>query len=122
MSHWSDKIVNAFVFSELTIRAIVAGGIASVVIGIVEKDEKKKTFWYYVSTSVVGCAVSVFFAPAIIEYYAITSIRYQMAVAFSVGLCAKVIVSKVIRAVKKLKVNIPNVTISDKEGDEDADI
>ena len=122
MSHWSKDILEFFRIDDDIIRFFVYGGTGAIVTGIAEKSENKKTFLQFVGLAFVGTTVSAFFTPALIDYYAITNIKYQMVISFAIGLSAMILVGKIVRAAKKFTVNIPKVGIVDKEDEEDAGI
>lgn len=83
------------------IRFFVYGGTGAIVTGVA--DDKRKTFWRFLGIAFVGAAMSSFVAPAVIQYYHISNIKYQMLLGFILGIGSMILVSKIIRWFKVLK-------------------
>jgi len=102
-----------------TIRFFVYGGTGAIVTGVA--DNKKKTFWRFIGIAFVGASMASFVTPAIIVYYEISNIKYQMLLGFLLGIGSMILVSKIIVWFKVLNIKSP-IKIDGKEGEEDEHI
>jgi len=120
VNHFLKDILEFFKIDDDVIRWFVYGGTAGVVTGIA--DEKRKTMYQFLGMAFVGATVSAFFTPAVIDYWQIENEKYKMVVCFAIGLSSMVLVAKLLRIVRKSKLKVGNIEITEKEEGDDTDI
>lgn len=117
MSNWVKECLDFLQIDEDTIRFFVYGGTGAIVTGVAE--EKKKTMIKFCGLAFVGATMSAFFSPALINYYHIDNIKYQMVIGFIIGIGSMIIVGKLLRAIKAFKMPLIGGA---KEGEDDASV
>lgn len=105
-----------FQIDDDAIRFFVYGGTGAIVSGIT--DDKQKTFRRFLAIAFVGAAMASFVTPAIIEYYDIKNIKYQMLLGFLIGVGSMILVSKIIRWFKAMTFKNSKIGFDAKEGEE----
>lgn len=109
-----------FQIDDDAIRFFVYGGAGAIVSGI--SDNKQKTFRRFLAIAFVGAAMASFGTPAIIEYYEITNIKYQMLLGFLIGVGSMILVSKIIMWFKGMSFKNNKIGFDAKEGEDDASL
>lgn len=104
-----------FQIDDDAIRFFVYGGTGAIVSGIT--DDKQKTFRRFLAIAFVGAAMASFVTPAIIEYYDIKNIKYQMLLGFLIGVGSMILVSKIIRWFKAMTFKNNKIGFDAKEGE-----
>lgn len=114
----TKDVLAFFQIDDDAIRFFVYGGTGAIVSGIT--DDKQKTFRRFLAIAFVGAAMASFVTPAIIEYYGIVNIKYQMLLGFLIGVGSMILVSKIIRWFKAMSFKGNKIGFDAKEGEEDA--
>lgn len=113
-------ILTFFEIDDSAIKFFVYGGTGAVVYGI--SEDKNKTFRRFVALCFVGAVMSAMTTPAIVVYFGIVNMKYQIALGFLVGMTSMILVGKVVRYVKNLSIKGAKISIGAKEGEEDASV
>lgn len=110
-------ILSFFEIDDNAIRFFVYGGTGAVVYGI--SEDKNKTFRRFVALCFVGAVMSSFITPAIVVYFEILNMKYQIALGFLIGMTSMVLVGKIINYARKISLKWSNIEASAKEGEGD---
>lgn len=110
-------ILTFFEIDDNAIRFFVYGGTGAVVYGV--SEDKNKTYRRFVALCFVGAAMSSFITPAVIVYFQIVNMKYQIALGFLIGMVSMVLVGKIINYAKKISLKWSNIEVSAKEGEDD---
>lgn len=110
-------ILSFFEIDDNAIRFFVYGGTGAVVYGV--SEDKNKTFRRFVALCFVGAVMSSFITPAVVIYFGILNMKYQIALGFLIGMTSMVLVGKIINYARKVSLKWSNIEVSAKEGEGD---
>ena len=110
-------ILSFFEIDDNAIRFFVYGGTGAVVYGV--SEDKNKTFRRFVALCFVGAVMSSFITPAIVVYFEILNMKYQIALGFLIGMTSMVLVGKIINYARKVSLKWSNIEVGAKEGEGD---
>jgi len=116
----AKDVLAFFQIDDDAIRFFVYGGTGAIVSGIT--DDKQKTFRRFLAIAFVGAAMASFVTPAIIQFYDIKNIKYQMLLGFLIGVGSMILVSKIIRWFKSMTIKNTKIEFGAKEGEDDASV
>lgn len=111
-------VLNFLEIDDDAIKFFVYGGTGAIVSGIGEN--KDKTFKRFVAIAFVGATMASFVTPAIVVYYEIENMKYQMLLGFLIGIGSMILVSKIVRWFKGMSVKNTKIEFGAKEGEDDA--
>lgn len=111
-------VLSFFQIDDDAIRFFVYGGTGAIVSGIT--DDKHKTFRRFLAIAFVGAAMASFVTPAVIQFYDIKNIKYQMLLGFLIGVGSMILVSKIIRWFKAMTFKNNKIGFDAKEGEDNA--
>lgn len=110
-------ILSFFEIDDNAIRFFVYGGTGAVVYGV--SEDKNKTFRRFVALCFVGAVMSSFITPAVVVYFEILNMKYQIALGFLIGMTSMVLVGKIINYARKVSLKWSNIEVGAKEGEQD---
>lgn len=111
-------VLSFFQIDDDAIRFFVYGGTGAIVSGIT--DDKQKTFRRFLAIAFVGATMASFVTPAVIQFYDIKNIKYQMLLGFLIGVGSMILVSKIIRWFKAMTFKNNKIGFDAKEGEDNA--